>query len=99
MADFDSPYMTPMDQGYHNGMQNADRRSGSIEETIFPISLVGQTVPELDASGRNRNIIEGVDAAFRAGAGNVQLVMMGTGQMDLSMGQVPGPAGYGEVFQ
>ncbi|MEK6887214.1 MAG: hypothetical protein AABW88_05270 [Nanoarchaeota archaeon] len=95
MADFGMPYYTPMDQSYHREIQNADRRSDIEKEPLFPIHLIGTTVPEADASGRNRNIVEGVDAAIRGGAGNIQLVMSGVGQQ-AAMGPASGPKGYGE---
>ena len=95
MVDFGMQYYTPMDQSYHREIQNADRRSDIEKEPLFPIHMIGTTVPEADASGRNRNIVEGVDAAIRSGAGNIQLVMSGVGQQ-AAMGPASGPKGYGE---
>ncbi len=92
MAEFGRPYYTPMEREYHNTVQQNTQRS-NIEEPIFPISAIGQTVPETDPTGRNRNIVEGVDAAFKAGAGNIQLVMQQPGQMQPIGG---GPKAYGE---
>ena len=91
--DFGRPYYTPMDQEYHNEVQRNTQRS-NIEKPIFPISLIGQTIPEVDRSGRSRNIVEGVDAAFRGGAGNIQIVMQGIGQTGAPEGG--GPRAYGE---
>jgi hypothetical protein len=89
----DGSYYTPMDQQYHADFQRTDKRSGNIEEPIFPIHLIGQTVPEVDPSGRIRHIVEGVDAAFKGGAGNIQLVMQVPGQVQAIGG---GPKAYGE---
>jgi len=92
MVDFGRPYYTPMDQQYHHEIQHADKRT-DIEKPIFPISSLGITVPEADPSGRSRNIVEGIDAAFKAGAGNIQLVMQVPGQVQPIGG---GPKAYGE---
>ncbi len=89
----DDNYYTPMDRAYHAGFQRTDRRSDNLEEPLFPIRMVGQTVPEIDQTGRNRNIVEGVEAAFRGGAGNIQLVMQVPGQISAIGG---GPKAYGD---
>jgi len=91
MVDFGRPYYTPMDQEYHASFEHTGRNE--VEQPIFPISMVGQTVPEIDPTGRTRNIIEGVEAAFKAGAGNIQLVMQVPGQVQPIGG---GPKAYGE---
>ena len=92
--DIERPYYTPMDQEYHNEVQTNTRRTPGVEEQpILPISLIGQTVPEVDPTGRIRNIVEGVDAAFRGGAGNIQLVMQVPGQLQPIGG---GPKAYGQ---
>lgn len=93
MVDFGRPNYTPMEQEYHQEFQQADTRS-NVEEPIFPINVIGQTVPETDPTGKHRNIVEGVDAAFRAGAGNIQLVMQQPGQAGAPGGG--GPRSYGE---
>ncbi len=92
--DFDRPYYTPMDQQYHNEIQQANSRSAP-EETIFPISLIGATVPDTDPA-TGRGILETVQGAFRKGAGNIQLVMMAGGQAG---GMGGGPKGYGEEIR
>ncbi len=81
MADFDTPYYTPMDQAYHHELTNADKRTseGPIEEPIFPINMIGQTLPDIDPATR-RNVLQQVEAAFRGGAGNIQLMMQVPGQ-------------------
>jgi len=93
MVDFGTSYSTPMDQDYHGTFKQADKRSDVEGEPIFPIHMIGTTVPENDPTGRNKNIVEGVDAAFRGGAGNIQLVMQVPGQ---TSGMGGGPKAYGE---
>ena len=47
-----------------------------IEAPVFPISEIGQTFPEHDATGRHKSLIQTAEAAIRAGAGTLQLIMM-----------------------
>ncbi|MBI4148263.1 hypothetical protein HY490_03145 [Candidatus Woesearchaeota archaeon] len=47
-----------------------------IEKPIFPMSEIGQTFPEQDPTGRFKNVIQTAQAAIRAGAGTLQLIMM-----------------------
>ncbi|HME87495.1 MAG TPA: hypothetical protein VKE88_03720 [Candidatus Nanoarchaeia archaeon] len=93
MVDFGTPYYTPMDRAYHPSTPDANQRTEQLETPLFPIHMVGTTVPEIDQTGRNKNIIEGVDASFRGGAGNIQLVMQVVGQ---TSGMGGGPKAYGE---
>ncbi len=72
MVEFQTEYYTPMDRGYHERVEfEPIRSSANIEEPIIPISQLGQTVPE---HGRTQNIMQNVQAAIRAGAGNIQIV-------------------------
>jgi hypothetical protein len=71
MAYFQPPYYSPMDRAYHEG----DQESPKLEEPIFPISRLGTTVPESDPSGRTKNLIQGIQANIRHGAGTMQIVM------------------------
>jgi hypothetical protein len=71
MAYFQPPYYTPMERAYYEG----DKQSPKLEEPIFPISRLGTTVPESDPSGRTKNIIQGIQANIRHGAGTMQVVM------------------------
>jgi len=84
-------YRTPMDQGYYPGFENNSKRSDT--EQIFPIHMVGTTVVENDPTGRNKNVVESIEAGFKAGAGNVQLVMQTPGQTSAMGG---GAKAYGE---
>jgi sugar phosphate isomerase/epimerase len=72
MVEFRTEYYTPMDRGYH-APQEFDqlRPTANIEEPILPIAQLGQTVPE---HGRTQNILQNVQAAIRAGTGNLQIV-------------------------
>lgn len=91
--DFGAPYYGPLDRAYHSNPPENDRRSESLEAPIFPLNKVGMTVPDIDPSGRYRNIIESVDASMRAGAGSIQIVMMGQGRGGAMGG---GPKSYGK---
>jgi sugar phosphate isomerase/epimerase len=73
MAEFRTEYYTPMDRAYHERM-NESSRPVPLEEPIFPIAQLGQTVPEHDPSGRHKNILQNVQAAIRGGTGNLQIV-------------------------
>lgn len=75
MVEFNHPYR-PISQS---------ESKASLEEPIFPISRVGQTIPEYDPSGRHKDIIEVAQAAIRGGSGALQIVAM----------QVPGRTGRG----
>ncbi|PIN74495.1 hypothetical protein COV18_07625 [Candidatus Woesearchaeota archaeon CG10_big_fil_rev_8_21_14_0_10_37_12] len=46
----------------------------TIEEPIAPISQLGETIPEHDATGRFKNVIQIAQAAIRGGAGTMQLM-------------------------
>lgn len=77
MVDFGQTYYGPMDQGYHTGNTNADKRTDPIEEPIFPIHSIGKTIAWERKGG---NIIQEVEAAFKMGAGNIQLALENPGQ-------------------
>jgi len=75
MAEFRTEYYTPMDRAYHERAEfDPARPNANIEEPIFPVAQVGQTVPEHDPSGRFKNILQNVQAAIRGGTGNLQIV-------------------------
>src|SRR3989338_2514978 len=65
-------YFHPMDRGY---TPQDIPPPANIEDPIFPISQVGTTVVERDPTGRNKNIVQSVQASIRSGAGTLQLVM------------------------
>ncbi len=75
MAEFRTAYYGPMDREYHEAATEAPAPV-SVEEPIFPISQLGETVPEHDPTGRFKNIIQTTQAAIRGGAGTVQIVLM-----------------------
>ncbi len=74
MVEFINDYHTPMDRQYHGIMSDVPP-SASIEQPMFTIGELGQTVPERDPAGRFQNIIQNVQAGIRGGAGVIQLVL------------------------
>ncbi|MBW2970139.1 hypothetical protein KY319_03380, partial [Candidatus Woesearchaeota archaeon] len=75
MVEFRTMYYGPMDREYHQAITEAPP-APSVEEPIFPISQMGETVPEQDPTGRFKNIIQSAQAAIRGGAGTIQLILM-----------------------
>ncbi|VVB80818.1 Uncharacterised protein [uncultured archaeon] len=75
MAEFRTMYYGPMDREYHEAATETPA-APAVEEAIFPISQLGETVPEQDPTGRFKNIIQSTQAAIRGGAGTIQLVLM-----------------------
>ncbi len=76
MADFQNEYYNPMDREYEVGIASGVGKQGTkIEEPIATIGELGQTVPEIDPANKFKNMVQGVQAAMRAGAKNIQLVM------------------------
>ncbi len=73
MVEWKTDYHMPMDRQYH-GVYSDVSPSAHIEEPIFTIGELGQTVPEQDPAGR-LNIIQNVQAAIRHGAGVIQMVL------------------------
>lgn len=51
-----------------------EKKGPKLEEPILSIKELGVTVPENDPSGRFKNVVQGVQAAFRQGVGKIQLV-------------------------
>lgn len=74
MSYFVPPYYMPMDRAYHAGMSE-ETPTPRVEDPIFPISQVGTTVPENDPTQRAKNIVQGIQANIRHGAGTMQVVM------------------------
>ena len=68
-------YYGPMDKEYHESMTEVAPEPPKVEEPIFPISQLGETVPEHDPTGRFKNMIQQVQAAIRGGAGTLQIVL------------------------
>lgn len=68
MADFRPSYY------YSDAEMNETQPN--IEDPIFPISQLGTTVPERDPAGRFKNMIQGIQANIRKGAGTMQMVLM-----------------------
>jgi len=75
MVEFRTMGYHPMDREYHESMSEAPEPV-QLEEPIYPIRELGETVPEQDPTGRFKSIIQTTQAAIRGGAGTVQLVMM-----------------------
>lgn len=75
MVEFQTAGYGPMDREYHESASEVPEPV-KLEEPIFPINRLGETVPEQDPSGRFKNVIQSTQAAIRGGAGTVQLVMM-----------------------
>ena len=76
MVEFRTLNYSPMDRGYHQAIQDIPVERPSVEEPIIPISELGTTVPEHDPAGRFKNIVQGIQAEIRKGAGTLQLIMM-----------------------
>ena len=68
--EFKSAYYHPMDRDYMGNVAPEVKPTANIEEPIFPIKQVGQTVTE---GGRFGNLIQTATAAIRAGAGTIEL--------------------------
>ncbi|MBD3362023.1 hypothetical protein GF358_04510 [Candidatus Woesearchaeota archaeon] len=75
MVEFQSDYYHPMDREYEVGIASGVGKQNKIEEPIVTIGELGQTVPEKDPAGKFKNMVQGVQAAMRAGSKNIQLVM------------------------
>lgn len=76
MVEFNYQYYSPMDKQYYESFNEIKPSAPKLEEPIIPLSSLGQTVPETDPSGRFKNVVQGAQAAFRAGAGNIQIMIM-----------------------
>lgn len=74
MAEFQTLYYNPMDREYHQAASETPE-AAKLEDPIFPIYQLGETVPEHDPTGRFKNVIQTTQAAIRGGAGTIQLVM------------------------
>lgn len=68
MAAFDPPAYY-----FHDYSMHAEPK---IEEPIFGVKELGTTVPEQDPSGRFKNIVQGIQANIRRGAGTMQVMWM-----------------------
>lgn len=76
MPEFKSPSYGPMDREYHERIEfDTVKDKPDIEAPIIPISEIGQTIPEVDQSGRFKTFIQQAQASIRAGAGKLQLAM------------------------
>ena len=62
-----------MDRGY-NPSSEVFTEDTELEKPIIPMKDLGQTVPEKDPV-TGGNILQNIDAAIRAGAGNIQIAM------------------------
>ncbi len=74
MAEFRTLAYGPMDREYHQSATETPEAE-PLEGSIFPISELGETVPETDPTGRFKNIIQTTQAAIRGGAGTLQIVL------------------------
>ncbi|MEM2916536.1 MAG: hypothetical protein QXT19_04225 [Candidatus Woesearchaeota archaeon] len=93
MVEFRTEYYTPMDRGYHERIElEPARPETTLEQPVFPISQIGQTVPEHDPTGRFKNMLQTVQAAIRGGTGNIQIVF----QTPLENAVGGRPKAYGE---
>jgi hypothetical protein len=72
--DFNFGYVSPMDRKYYEYPES--RPAAQLGKPIIPIRELGVTVPEIDQSGRFKNMLQNVDATIRSGVGQIQLVMM-----------------------
>jgi len=76
MVEFNTPSYTAMDRKYHETIEvDPVRANANIEEPIIPIGELGQTIVEVDPSGRHKNMIQSAQAAIRAGAKKMQLMI------------------------
>lgn len=76
MVEFNTPSYTAMDRKYHETIEvDPVRANANIEEPIIPIGELGQTIVEVDPSGRHKNMIQSAQAAIRAGAKKMQLMV------------------------
>jgi len=75
MPEFRPPSYGPMDREHYTVLEFDNPKEKSIEEPIFPIGEIGQTIPETDPSGRFKTFIQQAQASIRMGAGNLQLAM------------------------
>jgi sugar phosphate isomerase/epimerase len=76
MVEFQGDYYHPMDRAYEVGIASGvGRAQNKIEEPIVTIGELGQTVTEKDPAGKFKNMVQGVQAAMRAGSKNIQIVM------------------------
>ncbi|MBI2565389.1 hypothetical protein HYV79_05415 [Candidatus Woesearchaeota archaeon] len=90
MVEFQTMYYHPMDRQVHTA--GDELNSGKqLEDPIIPIGELGITVSE-KASERKGGLIQGVQAAFRAGVGKIQLMM----DLAESGSAIGGPKGYGK---
>ncbi len=89
MVDYNQ-YYTPLDRAYHGEISEVNSRTDNIEEPLFPINQIGQTI----AWERKQGSITGeIEAAFRRGAGNIQLALETPGHYQPIGG---GPKMYGK---
>ncbi len=71
------PSYPPMEREAHAPIEvEPIRVKSNIEAPVFSISEIGQTFPEHDATGRHKSLVQTAEAAIRAGAGTLQLIMM-----------------------
>ena len=76
MVQFNTDYYNPMDREYEVGIASGvGKAKNRIEDPIITIGELGQTVPEIDPSNKFKNMVQGVQAAMKGGAKNIQLVM------------------------
>jgi hypothetical protein len=76
MVEFNTPSYTAMDRQYHERIEvDPVRASANIEEPIIPIGELGQTIVEVDPTGRHKNMIQVAQAAIRSGAKKMQLMI------------------------
>lgn len=68
------PYYTAMDRPNY-GVKDVTPERG-LQAPIVPLYRLGQTVPEVDPSGRYKNVVQAVQAAIRGGAGQIQIMLM-----------------------
>jgi len=76
MVEFRTQPYTAMDRKYHERIEVDPVSShANIEEPIIPIGELGQTIVEVDPTGRHKNMIQSAQAAIRAGAKKMQLMI------------------------
>ena len=71
---FNTLYQTPMDRGYYAEGNYWPDEEPKLEEPVIPINELGMTIVEKHPQ-TGANIVQNTQAAIRAGAGNVQIVL------------------------
>jgi len=74
MVEFKTAYYSPLDRGYNPSVEVSKPGDSLLAEPVIPIRELGQTVVESDPR-TGAHILQNINAAIRAGAGNIQIVL------------------------